>query len=334
MAVALQEIIITDLDEPRIEIAGINTSNNLLAEREVTFDTAYGAMAVQVSAVNHVIEDADFKRFGDRTLFGVFVENKALNRRLEIETIAGPVRFKTDRHFEPQFLCEDSILARIKFRCGVFGRAALQLAGLIAPLPGAKQSETELYETAAPGVKLYDAVNYIRDAHDAGRLSNNEAAVLLSTMHDSARAALGTLHDLNLVHGHAHLNNFNVDITSGTVRLFDYTLAMECDENTAFARPGWGGMNDASPTEDINRFESKWQDNVRQSGLSDQCPSLSEDEKQAAIAKLERTIIFGALYVVTGAHPSDQDINRYIETRRDLISEAPTITYPRLKSVA
>lgn len=325
----LEQTFTEDTAETSIEMSGISAhEEKVLVEQSITLDDG-SDINIRIGATNYSLSGATYNTVGTRTIFGIYVENQNPRRTAFIQTIASPLRFKASNTQESQFTNERTALERVRERFMRFGKTPLRRLGLIAPLPLANFSDTELYETAAPGLNLSDALYSIHNAQEEGRMSREEAAFLATTIHNSARAALDDFHTLGLIHGHARVGNFNVDPATAEVHLFDYTLAMQYGDNPATARPGWGGMNDAKPAEDIARFEDQWSDALRYTQLPTEYGSVSELKRQAVIAKLERAVASSAIQRITGSYPSEADIDRYIDAKQDLISEAPTVVYPQ-----
>lgn len=311
------------LNDPRIEMSDISGPHEMvLAQQELWLDDQQTSIKVQLKPTAHKLTGGYGQEIGERTVFGVYIQNEDGTRNVHEQTIGGPVRFTVHDPADPQLTRERTALEHIR------NRVAMNAGGLILPTPGARESQTELYENTAPGIGLKDAVFCIKQAENLGRLSHEEAVAILGRIHDSAIQALDNFHSTGLIHGHAHLRNFNVDTATGRSSLFDYTLAIQDGQDVATARAEWWGMNDSNSSEDLARFEGRWTETLAANGLTPANSQLDEAEQNKAVAKLERVVALVALWNTTGTPPSDNEIDGYLRARRDLVSDAPTIVYP------
>jgi len=321
--------------EPIIELSGIpGVTEVALAERSMSLDNSQGSVNVKVVAVTHDLLGIDphsdhVAAIGKRTHLGVAVESQDGSKRTFVQSVAGPLWFRTKKPNEPQLDRERTALRRTGARAADIGRRALRHSGLIAPSPNAEPAEGELYETTAPGVGLLNAIWAVQTAYTAGRLSENEAANIFTSMYDAATSSLTAFHNTKLIHGHAHLRNFIIDPATGNVQLIDYTLAVKKNLILNWARRNTVGADEWNAAQDRARFKREWKEQIEKIGLSPTTSHLSMEERKVAAAQLERAVALDALHKVTGVYPSEGEIDRFIDIQHDLISDAPTVTYPQ-----
>ncbi len=314
--------------EPAIDISDVHTPEAALAKSTLILDNATSVTLTLTPDV-HTLGGADSSRSSERTFIGMFIERQRDGMPIFIQSVAGPLQLKAYKRRERQFNNEHTALRNIEDAIHTVGGTALLIGGLTTCMPGGEKSEVRLYESTASGIYADDALRYIHNAYIGGRLSRDDMTTMLYSMHYDTLQALTNFHRVGLVHGHPHFTNFNVDITTGNVRLFDYTLARPIGRHDGHLWHILGNRYKHAAAREKEAVEAYWQQRFKSLELPIEHAPVSNTERATVFAKLEREITLLALYRATQTYPSDGEIDRCIKLQHDLICDAPTVTYPK-----
>ncbi len=259
---------------------------------------------------------------GRRTMFGVFASYG--HHRLLIQLLDRPA----------QYTAAGDVWGRVEV-----GREKriLELLGqqattqLVTAAPEAFQTDETIYESTAPGIQLARAFDVVAKALERGELSSQEASLILTKFNISARLALQALHDRGVKHNHPHPRNFNVDIRTGDLKIFDYTFAVSKYAPDTVFELDQGPVTADNMDEDDKEFVGEWLCYAQLAGLS-WVPLLQDFDPSAmaaALAKLEPTVIRGVLHDLGVTNVTDQDVQQVQAAQARVISAMPEVYYPK-----